>query len=272
MSSTKVSIGLPVYNDEKTVEFAIKSILNQTHTNIELIISDNCSSDATQEICLLLANTDKRIKYFRQKTNIGMIPNFNFVLKNSTSEYFMWLGGDDRFEETYIQECLKVFFENDDCVSVFCHFVISDTNTGKIISRITPSSTSSDFVFPRLMLRIKEPIPNILFGLHRRSVLNKIDQFESFDWFDILACIEIVYFGKIYIIPKYLYHCGIDKIRKPYSLSGDYFNMNLFNIKLRKFLKNKLSFIRYFYYILYCKYFSYISQKRLNKIIDQWGH
>jgi glycosyltransferase involved in cell wall biosynthesis len=272
MFGNKVTVGLPVYNDEKTVKSAIESILNQTYTNLELIISDNCSTDSTGIICLELAKNDSRIIYFRQNSNIGLIPNWNFVLEKAESEYFMWLGGDDKFEENYIFECLKVFSENEDCTTVFCHFYVYDTNSNILVSRITPSSTSMDFSFARVRLRLKEVIPNILFGLHKRSFLSKISKFESFDWFDVFACIELSYYGKIYVIPKYLYYCGTDGRRKPYSLTGELFNMSIFNKKFLNFVYSKFSFKRSVYLILYSRYISFFSQKRLNSVIKSWEY
>ena len=62
----KVSIGMPVFNGEATLEATIKTILNQDFKDFELIISDDCSSDQTQSICQKYSDADNRIKYFRQ--------------------------------------------------------------------------------------------------------------------------------------------------------------------------------------------------------------
>ena len=67
----RLSIGLPVYNGEKYLSAAIDSILNQTYTDFELIISDNNSTDKTQAICQSYAQKDNRIKYYRLNENVG---------------------------------------------------------------------------------------------------------------------------------------------------------------------------------------------------------
>lgn len=270
MFEGKVTIGLPVFNNEKTVKYAIQSILKQSYSRIELIISDNCSTDSTAAICMNLAKIDNRIKYYRQNSNIGMIPNFNFVLSKSTSEYFMWLAGDDIFDESYIAECLKVFSENEDCSTVFCHFDVFDINSGTILSKITPNSTSMDYTFPRVKLRLKETIPNMIYGLHKRSILNEIPELESIDWFDVLLCIQLTYYGKIYIIPKYLYHCGVNGERKPYSLTGQFINLKGFNKRFANFIQSKFTFKRRLFLFLYSRYISFFSQKRLNSVIKSW--
>src|SRR6516162_11958281 len=75
----KVAIGMPVWNGEQFVSEAIESILGQTYGDLELVISDNASSDGTAEICSDYAKQDRRIRYIRQEMNIGAAPNHNEV-------------------------------------------------------------------------------------------------------------------------------------------------------------------------------------------------
>lgn len=90
-----VSIGLFVYNGEKTLQKAIESLLEQTWSDFELIISDNASTDSTEEICRGLAARDSRIRYVRQARNIGASKNLQYVFDEATGEYFMWAAHDD---------------------------------------------------------------------------------------------------------------------------------------------------------------------------------
>ncbi len=90
-----VGIGMPVYNGEKYLRAALDSLLAQTFTDFELIISDNASTDDTQTICEEYTLRDARIRYFRQPVNKGASWNFRFVLDQSGSEYFMWAAADD---------------------------------------------------------------------------------------------------------------------------------------------------------------------------------
>ncbi len=91
----KVSIGMPVYNGDDFIRRALDSVLNQTFTDFEVIISDNASDDETEIICREYAAKDDRISYFRQKTNIGGTDNFLFVLNKAQSSYFSFLAHDD---------------------------------------------------------------------------------------------------------------------------------------------------------------------------------
>ncbi|WP_300464805.1 glycosyltransferase family 2 protein [Desulfobacula sp.] len=95
VSIPMVSIGMPVYNGEKFIRHAIDSLLVQTFTDFELIISDNSSTDNTEAICLEYMAHDSRIRYFRQNENHGSLFNFKFVLDESDGKYFKWMAVDD---------------------------------------------------------------------------------------------------------------------------------------------------------------------------------
>lgn len=91
----KISIGLPVYNGEAFIDLTLDSILSQSFEDFELIISDNASTDTTEKICREYAAKDKRVKYIRQKENLGGVYNFKYVLDKSVGKYFMWIAADD---------------------------------------------------------------------------------------------------------------------------------------------------------------------------------
>lgn len=113
-----VSIGLPVFNGSKLLRAAIGMLLNQTYQNIELIISDNCSTDSTQKISEEFASRDNRIKYFRQVENIGAGRNFRFVLEQARGKYFLWNASDDLRSADYLAVNVEFLEENPDyCAS-----------------------------------------------------------------------------------------------------------------------------------------------------------
>lgn len=90
-----VSIGIPTYNRSKGICRTLVSIWRQQYPNLEVIISDNCSSDDTEDVINVVNQRHPVIKYFRQPSNIGMIKNFEFVLRHATGKYFMWVADDD---------------------------------------------------------------------------------------------------------------------------------------------------------------------------------
>jgi len=113
----KVRIGFPVYNGEKQIKTALDSLIAQTFTNFELIISDNASTDKTGTICQEYAKKDKRIRYIRQETNMGIVWNFNFVLQEANTEFFMWASADDVWHHEFIQRNFKFLEKNTDFIA-----------------------------------------------------------------------------------------------------------------------------------------------------------
>ena len=115
-NQSKITIGLPVYNGDKFIHNAINSLLNQTFTDFELIISDNASTDATTSICEEYAKKDSRILFLKQKSTNKALWNFNFVLQEAKSEYFMWASADDIWHPEYIEKNLMFLEKNPDFV------------------------------------------------------------------------------------------------------------------------------------------------------------
>lgn len=112
-----VSIGMPVYNGEDTLEAALLSIREQTYQNIEIIVSDNCSTDGTQAILERHALADPRIRYFRQPSSLGAIGNFSFVLDKAEGPYFMWSADDDIRSSDFVEENLLFLQSHQDYVA-----------------------------------------------------------------------------------------------------------------------------------------------------------
>jgi glycosyltransferase involved in cell wall biosynthesis len=97
-----VTVGVPTYNRSKMLIECLNSLSNQLYKNIEVIISDNNSTDNTYEICKEFVQKDNRFKYYKQAINIGPKKNFEFVLNNTKGKFFMWLGDDDYLDKNYL--------------------------------------------------------------------------------------------------------------------------------------------------------------------------
>lgn len=113
-----VSIGLPVRNGAGTVGRAIRSVLEQDHARLEVVISDNASDDGTEAICRELARSDERVRYIRQPENIGLLPNFYAVLHQARGSYFKWMGDDDWLTPTFVGRCVAMFSEDPELLVV----------------------------------------------------------------------------------------------------------------------------------------------------------
>src|SRR5687768_13669514 len=104
----KVSIGLPVYNGADFIQACVASLLAQDYGDFEIVISDNASTDRTEEICRDLVAKDNRVRYFRNETNLGACPNYNKVFHHARGEYFKWAAHDDECHPAMIRRCVEV--------------------------------------------------------------------------------------------------------------------------------------------------------------------
>ena len=100
----RVSIGLPVYNGERFLSRALDSLLAQTFTDFELVISDNASTDKTKEICQAYQIKDARVRYYYNEKNMGMGRNFDRVIELSQAPYFMYAADDDKWDPDFIMQ------------------------------------------------------------------------------------------------------------------------------------------------------------------------
>ncbi len=108
----RVTVGIPVFNGDPFLRKSIESVINQSYQDIEIIISDNCSTDKTRSICLEYAARDNRIRYIQQSKNYGSINNFVALISEARGKYFMWAGADDFFDENWIASLLEICEKN----------------------------------------------------------------------------------------------------------------------------------------------------------------
>ncbi len=113
-----VTVALPVYNEEKYLEETLNSLIPNYPYIDEILISDNCSTDRTGEICIAFKDKYEKVKYIRQNTAITPRENFLFLLKQAKMKYFMWLGGHDWISENYIREGIHALENEEAAITV----------------------------------------------------------------------------------------------------------------------------------------------------------
>jgi Glycosyl transferase family 2 len=170
-----VSLGIPVYNGEPFLHQAIEALLAQTYEHLELVISDNASTDRTQEICLAYAARDPRIKYHRNPTNIGVYENFRRVFTLSSGPYFMWAAVDDVKPPAAVGDCLAALQRDER--AVLAHGVVLVQIAGGNHPVEYPNDVR--IADPRPAARIRAFIQGmthnaILYGLYRREALQRV--------------------------------------------------------------------------------------------------
>ncbi len=133
MENNCVDILLATYNGEKYLKPQLDSILNQTYTNFRLLISDDASSDNTREILEEYAKKDKRVILYFQEKNLGVIKNFEFLLKKVENKYYMFSDQDDIWKADKIEKSIKHIKETDSDL-VYSDLEVVDENLNVIYS------------------------------------------------------------------------------------------------------------------------------------------
>jgi len=226
----KISIGLPVYNGERFLRSKLDSIIQQTHINFELIISDNASNDETENICKEYVNKDNRIIYYRQEKNFGVTWNFEFVLEKSNGEYFMWTGVDDILLPKFIEKNIKNLKNDKKCVasiSKINSYQPNDENIqinkkdieySEMIKNIrnyvrprTISPITGDFQ-TKARIYLKKSSCQVIYSVFKSDVIKKSIISESFLGNDWAIFLNVLKYGNLAVINEvlmYEYERGI---------------------------------------------------------------
>ncbi|MFQ5769233.1 MAG: glycosyltransferase family 2 protein [bacterium] len=205
----QVSIGLPVFNGETYLQVALDSLLVQTYTDFELIISDNGSSDRTQEICREYASNDRRIRYYRNERNQGAAWNYNHVFHLSSGKYFKWAAHDDMCAPTFLEKCVEKLEENPAIVLCYPKTIIIDEGGNHVKPyfdnlSLTATKPSERFkYFHRSLRRVGER--NAIFGLIRADILKESALIGSYVSSDTILLGELALRGEFFEVPEYLF-------------------------------------------------------------------
>lgn len=149
MSIPLVSICIPTFNGEQFIVEAMESAINQSYANLEILVSDDASKDATDTIIEDILKNHPRaswIKYIKHKVNIGMMPNFIFAMKQCHGKYIALCEGDDYWTDPYkLQKQVDFLEANPEYAICFHKIKIHDEPTGLLkddyITRKVPETT-----------------------------------------------------------------------------------------------------------------------------------
>ncbi|KAB2913850.1 MAG: glycosyltransferase [Hyphomicrobiaceae bacterium] len=223
MSPPKVSVCLPIYNGERHMQQLLDSILAQTFRDFEFIISDNCSTDRTEEICRAYAARDPRVVYSRNETNIGANANTDLLVHMARGEYWLLCGHDDIVAPTFLEKCLAEL-ERDRGL-VLCHSLtqfIGDEGEQvqfKFYKNFGGHDDDNPYEF-RLYAHVAEEddpaerfkpfgrdvyIGDHHYGLTRRAALLKTHLFEPYYGSDTVVLAELALMGRFKTIDETLF-------------------------------------------------------------------
>ncbi len=200
-----ISIGLPVYNGEKFITEAIESILAQTFEDYELIISDNHSTDRTEEICRQYAAKNPSIRYYRQNQNRGAAWNFNHVFQLARGEYFKWAAADDVCEPNFLARCTEVLDRDPSVVLAYPKTIFTKADGQKWWEGKSVQKLGSEQVHERFRAVIADFWCLEVFGLMRKEALKKSSLIASYYGSDKLLLAQLSLLGRFEEIPEPLF-------------------------------------------------------------------
>ena len=206
MTEPIISIGMPAFNSERWLASSIESILEQTFTNIELIISDNASTDNTADRCEIYAQQDDRVRYYRNSENIGVTENYNAVVKHARGKYFKWASTNDYCDKTMLQKCFNRLESEHD--AVICY-----TGTRLLYDdgKYVDYNDGGEFIDTCAYLRFRSVIEsmrlnNIMNGLIRTDVLKTTMLHGSYLSSDLPLMGELALRGNFVMVPEFLFY------------------------------------------------------------------
>ena len=224
----KIDILVATYNGEKYLKEQLESLLNQTYKNINIIISDDCSSDGTKEILKEYEIKHQNITVYYQEKNLGYIKNFEFLLKKVESRFFMLCDQDDVWYESKVEESINKL-KSSDADLVFTDLEVVDENLNTIYK--------SFWDYYNYRKKIKKYndyrlvyMHNVVSGctiLAKASFIKKIIPMPSNSWVihDYIIVLTVLLNGKVTYIPhptiKYRQHksnqVGIKNVYKNFK-------------------------------------------------------
>ena len=219
-----VTVGIPVFNGEKFMKRRLDSILNQTYQNFQILISDNESSDLTSKICGDYQKKENKIKYYRQQKNLGFVKNFNYLIKNTQTKYFVMAAVDDLWEPTFLEENIKILESNEKIVGSIGEVnyfgnISNKNNPPKIVEKLKKIIRKQDVNTLEKHVRsvsgeynqkvdkyLRFNQGSFVHGLYRTKELQKNIILGPLMSWDLAFILNILKFGDLHVIEQVLLH------------------------------------------------------------------
>ncbi|MFF4607557.1 glycosyltransferase family 2 protein [Streptomyces sp. NPDC001339] len=201
----RLSIGLPVYNGEKYLAESLDALLGQTYEDFELVISDNASTDGTEDICRKYAAQDARIRYIRLLRNVGATPNHNYVFTQCRGELFKWASHDDLYARDLLQRCVQALDERPDVILAHADQAVIDGDGQVKVPYEYTLATDSPHPPERFRSLLFEPGGDDFYGVIRAAALRRVKPMDSYHHADRTFVAEIALHGRFHQVPELLY-------------------------------------------------------------------
>ncbi|MEM1429725.1 MAG: glycosyltransferase family 2 protein [Pseudomonadota bacterium] len=205
----KVSLAMPVYNGEQYIREAIDSILDQDYPEFELIITDNASTDSTQEICRDYAKQDPRVRYFRNEKNLGAAPNYNRGFEHATGAYLKWCAHDDKISKNYVSACVAALEADPTATLAFGRTICIDSDSNEVDGpdvNETPAILDTDAAHRYYRALILGGTCFPIFGVFRTSALERSTLHRSYYGSDRALIAEAALQGRMLRVEEAVFY------------------------------------------------------------------
>lgn len=209
--SSRLVVFVPVYNEGHYIEEALVSLISQTYQDFLVLISDNASTDDTEEICRRVIANDSRFNYVRQSENIGAANNFKYCLDHSDSEFVMWLGGHDWIAPDFLELTVARMLEDDSISLVYGHTRWIDEE-GTAIAEYN----GGDYIFDE-PLNSDERYLKLLLALDRCEAVNQLIRREFVD-----LDLRSVFSGDVILLCHLAAHGKFSRVEKPIYMRREF--------------------------------------------------
>lgn len=202
----RVTIGLPVYNGERYIAEALKSLVEQDFADIEILVADNASTDSTVSICEQMAADDDRIRILPSDVNRGIAWNHNRAVEHARGEYFKWAACDDRYRPSLVSACIDVLERNPDVVLCFTNTVdIDDDGQPMHTWPATNRASSADPIdrFRDVLINERQCFP--IYGVIRSAALRSSILEGAYPGSDHPLLADLALRGRFVEIPEVLF-------------------------------------------------------------------
>jgi glycosyltransferase involved in cell wall biosynthesis len=205
-SPPRVTVGVPVFNGERFLAQTLDALLAQTYESFEIVIADNASTDATEEICGAAAARDARVRYHRSPENRGAAWNFNRAFTLARTECFKWSAYDDLCEPTFLERCVEVLDREPRAVLAYPRTRFIDEDGQPVRDHEDNLALRQRAAHERLAALVPAVgYTNPIYGVIRASALRKTRLLGAYASSDYVLLAELALLGEFVEVPERLF-------------------------------------------------------------------
>jgi glycosyltransferase involved in cell wall biosynthesis len=202
----RLTVGMPVYNADRTLATALEALLGQTFGDFELIVSDNASTDGTRDLLARYAALDRRVRVVRQPQNLGANPNYSKVARAARGEYFKWASSNDWCAPPFLERCIAVLDARADIVLASPRTRLFVTSLEKAEDYPYDFGLESDSAADRfIQLASNLRLNNVFNGVIRVAALRRTRLVPHHRGSDVVLMAHLALLGKFAQVPEPLF-------------------------------------------------------------------